>query len=307
MRRYIFRRLLLSLPVLLGVATLVFLLIHLIPGDPIDLMLGETAREADKEQLRRELRLDRPLPEQYGIFLSGLVRGDLGQSLHSHQPVAVAIGQRLPATVELALAALLFACALALPLGMLSAVRRDTGWDYAALSFAMLGAAMPNFWLGPLLIMGFALVLDWLPVSGRDGVGAVILPAVTLGSGMAAILMRMTRASLLDALGQDHVMVARAKGLSPVRVLARYGLRPAALPLLTLIGLQLGSLLAGAIITETIFAWPGLGRLTVQAILSRDYPLAQGCVLVIAAGYVLVNLLTDLLYAVADPRIRYGR
>ncbi len=307
MSRYIFRRLLLALPVLLGVATLVFLLIHLIPGDPIDLMLGETAREADKEQLRRELRLDRPLPEQYGAFLSGLIRGDLGQSLHSHQPVAVAIGQRLPATAELALAALLFACALALPLGMLSAVRRDTGWDYAALSFAMLGAAMPNFWLGPLLIMGFALGLDWLPVSGRDGLGAVILPAVTLGSGMAAILMRMTRASLLDALGQDHVMVARAKGLAPLRVLVRYGLRPAALPLLTLIGLQLGALLAGAIITETIFAWPGLGRLTVQAILSRDYPLAQGCVLVIAAGYVLVNLLTDLLYAVADPRIRYGR
>ncbi|MEW6324492.1 MAG: ABC transporter permease [Nitrospirota bacterium] len=307
MGRYVLRRCLLAVPVVLGVATLVFLLIHLIPGDPVDLMLGETAREADKTQLRRELRLDRPLAEQYGTFLAGLARGDLGRSLHTRQPVLETIAQRLPATAELALAALLFACALALPLGVLSAVRRNSGWDYGALSLALLGAAMPNFWLGPLLIMGFALALDWLPVSGRDGMSAVILPAVTLGSGMAAILMRMTRASLLDVLGQDHLVVARAKGLAPSRVLLRHGLRPALLPVLTLIGLQLGALLAGAIVTETIFAWPGVGRLTVQAILSRDYPLAQGCVLAIAVGYVLVNLLTDWLYAAVDPRIRDGR
>jgi len=305
--RYLLRRCLLALPVMLGVVTLVFVLIHLIPGDPIDIMLGETARQADKEQLRRELRLDRPLAEQYGGFLAGLARGDLGQSLHTRQPVAAAIAQRLPATVELALAALLFACGLALPLGVLSAVRRGSGWDYAALSLALVGVALPSFWLGPLLIMVFALALDWLPVSGREGMGAVILPAMTLGSGMAAILMRMTRSSLLEALSQEHVIVARAKGLAPWRVLVRYGLRPAMIPVLTLLGLQCGALLAGAIITETIFAWPGLGRLTIQAIMSRDYPLVQGCVLAIALSYVAINLLTDLLYAAADPRIRYGR
>jgi peptide/nickel transport system permease protein len=307
MARYLIRRLLLAVPVVLGVVTLVFLLVHLIPGDPIDIMLGEAAHTADKEQLRRELRLDRPLAEQYGRFLAGLARGDLGRSLHAQQPVAVAIAQRLPATVELALAALLVACLLALPLGVLSAVRRGSGWDYTALSLALVGAAMPSFWLGPLLVIIFALALDWLPVSGREGAGAVILPALTLGSGMAAILMRMTRSSLLEALGQEHVAVARAKGLAPWRVLLRYGLRPAVTPVLTLMGLQAGALLAGAIITETIFAWPGLGRLTIQAIMGRDYPLVQGCVLVIAFGYVAINLLTDLLYAAADPRIRYGR
>jgi peptide/nickel transport system permease protein len=305
MTRYLIRRLLLALPVLLGAATLVFLLIHLIPGDPVDLMLGEAAREADKEQLRRELRLDRPLPEQYGSFLAGLVRGDLGRSLHTHRPVAVEIVQRLPATAELALAALLFAGLVALPLGMLSAVRRGSGWDYGALSLALVGAAIPSFWLGPLLVMVFALALDWLPVSGREGAASVILPAVTLGGGMAAILMRMTRSAMLESLGQEHVVVARAKGLSAFRVIWRYGLRTAMIPLLTLIGLQFGALLAGAIITETIFAWPGLGRLTLQAIASRDYPLVQGCVLVIALGYVAATLLTDLLYAAADPRIRY--
>jgi peptide/nickel transport system permease protein len=307
MTRYLVRRLLLAVPVLLGAATLVFLLLHLMPGDPVDLMLGEAALDADKEQLRRALRLDRPLPEQYGRFLAGLAQGDLGRSLHTHRPVAEEIARRLPATAELAVAALGFAVALALPLGMLSAVRRGSGWDYGALSLALVGAAIPSFWLGPLLVMVFALALDWLPVSGRESAAAVILPAVTLGGGMAAVLMRMTRSTLLEALGQEHVVVARAKGLPPFRVLWRYGLRTAVIPLLTLAGLQFGALLAGAIITETIFAWPGLGRLTIQAIAGRDYPLVQGCVLVIALGYVAVTLLTDLCYAAADPRIRHDR
>ncbi|MBI3620841.1 MAG: ABC transporter permease [Nitrospirae bacterium] len=307
MGRYLIRRLLLALPVIFGVMTLVFLLMHLIPGDPVQIMLGESAKQADLEQLRHQLHLDRPLLDQYRLFLSDAIRGDLGESFHLRRPVVAAILERAPATIELAVAAMLFACGLALPLGLLSAARPRSGWDLAALTTALLGVSMPSFWLGPLLVLLFALTLDWLPVSGRDSFSSVILPAVTLGSGMAAILMRMTRSSLLEVMRQDYVAVARAKGLPAWRVWLRYGLRTALLPLLTLLGLQIGALLAGAVITETIFAWPGLGRLTVQAILSRDYPLVQGCVLAVALGYVAVNLATDLLYAVADPRIRYGR
>jgi len=307
MGRYVLRRVVLAIPVVLGVATLVFLLMHLIPGDPVEIMLGESAAQTDIQQLRRQLRLDRPLVDQYGAFLVDALRGDLGESLHLHQPVVSIILQRAPATIELALAAMLFACGLALPLGWLSAARPRGGWDLAALSASLLGVSMPSFWLGPLLVLLFALTLDWLPVSGRESFSAVILPAITLGGGMAAILMRMTRSSLLEVMRRDYVVVARAKGLPAWRVWLRYGFRTALLPLLTLLGLQIGGLLAGAVITETIFAWPGLGRLTVQAILSRDYPLVQGCVLVVALGYVVVNLATDLLYAVADPRIRYER
>jgi peptide/nickel transport system permease protein len=298
---------LLALPVVFGVLTLVFLLMHLIPGDPVQIMLGESAKQTDLEQLRHQLHLDRPLLDQYRLFLSDAIRGDLGESFHLRQPVVAAILERAPATIELAAAALLFACGLALPLGLLSAARPRSGWDLAALMTALLGVSMPSFWLGPLLVLVFSLTLDWLPVSGRGSFSSVILPAVTLGSGMAAILMRMTRSSLLEVMRQDYVAVARAKGLPAWRIWLRYGLRTALLPLLTLVGLQIGALLAGAVITETIFAWPGLGRLTVQAIVSRDYPLVQGCVLAVALGYVAVNLATDLLYAAADPRIRYGR
>jgi peptide/nickel transport system permease protein len=307
MKRYLLRRLLLAVPVVFGVLTLVFLLMHLIPGDPVEIMLGESATQTDLQQLRHQLRLDRPLFDQYRAFLLDAVRGDLGESFHLHRPVIEAILQRAPATIELAAAAMLFACGLALPLGLLSAARPRSGWDLLALSVALLGISMPSFWLGPLLVLLFALRLDWLPVSGRESFGSVILPAVTLGSGMAAILMRMTRSSLLEVMRLDYVVVAKAKGLPAWRVWLRYGLRTALLPLLTLLGLQIGALLAGAVITETIFAWPGLGRLTVQAILSRDYPLVQGCVLVVALSYVMINLVTDLLYAVADPRIRYVR
>ena len=307
MGRYLLRRLLLAVPVVFGVMTLVFLLMHLIPGDPVEIMLGESAAQSDLQQLRHQLGLDRPLLDQYRLFLVEAIQGDLGESIHLHQPVISVILQRAPATLELAAAALLFACGLALPLGWLSAARPRSGWDVGALTFAMLGVSMPSFWLGPLLVLVFSLALNWLPVSGRDSFGSVILPAITLGGGMAAILMRMTRSSLLEVMRREYVAVARAKGMPDWRVWLRYGLRTALLPLVTVLGLQIGALLAGAVITETIFAWPGLGRLTVQAILSRDYPLVQGCVLAVALGYVGLNLATDLLYAVADPRIRYER
>jgi peptide/nickel transport system permease protein len=305
MKRYLARRLLLTIPVVWGVSTLVFLLIHFIPGDPVEVMLGETALAADKAALRRELRLDLPLPAQYLAFLGGLARLDLGRSLFSPRPVGDAIRAALPATAELAVAALAIALLVAVPLGTLAAVKRDTWLDRGAMLAALLGVSVPNFVLAPLLVLAFAIALGLFPVSGREGLQSLILPAFTLGLGMAGILSRMVRSSLLEVLRQDFITVALAKGLPRRRVLLVHALRPALIPVLTLVGLQLGGLLSGAIITETIFAWPGLGRLAFQAIQSRDYPLVQGCVLVIALTYVLVNLATDLLYALADPRVRY--
>jgi len=296
--------LLLVLPTVFGVITVVFLLIHLIPGDPVDVMLGETARAADKVRLRRQLGLDRPLPVQYARYLGHMVRGDLGRSLHSGRPVRRMIVARYPATMELASAALLVALLIALPLGLLTAARRGSYIDLLGRSVAILGGSMPNFWLGPLLILVFAIGLEWTPVSGRGGLPHLVLPAVTLGLGMAAILTRMLRATLLERLSEDYIRTARAKGVSEHIVLIKHALRGAVLPVITILGLQTGALLAGAIITETIFAWPGIGRLTLLAIQTRDYPLVQGCILVIALSYVLVNLATDLMYGVVDPRLR---
>jgi len=305
MGRYLLRRLLLLLPVMWGVSTLVFLLIHLTPGDPVEVMLGETALPAAREALRQSLRLDRPLPEQYFYFLHGLVTGDLGTSLFSREPVFGRLLQALPATAELAVTGLGVALMIAVPLGTVAAVRRGSGLDHGSRFVALLGVSVPNFVLAPLLILAFAIELNWLPVSGRGGLGHLILPALTLGMAFAGILSRMVRASLLEVLGQDYIRAARAKGLSEGRVILRHGLMASVIPVITIVGLQCGALLSGAIITETIFAWPGLGRLTLQAIQARDYPLVQGCVLVISFGYVLVNTATDLLYAYADPRIRY--
>jgi len=305
MGRYLLRRLLLLLPVMWGVSTLVFLLIHLTPGDPVEVMLGETALPAAREALRQSLRLDRPLPEQYLHFLHGLVTGDLGTSLFSREPVFARLLQALPATAELAVTGLGVALMIAVPLGTVAAVRRGSGLDHGSRFVALLGVSVPNFVLAPLLILVFAIELNWLPVSGRDGLGHLILPALTLGMAFAGILSRMVRASLLEVLGQDYIRAARAKGLSEGRVILRHGLMASVIPVITIVGLQCGALLSGAIITETIFAWPGLGRLTLQAIQARDYPLVQGCVLVISFGYVLVNTATDLLYAYVDPRIRY--
>jgi len=287
-----------------GVCTLVFLLIHLVPGDPVEVMLGEGASPADRGALRAGLGLDRPLGVQYLDYLGRLARLDLGTSLHDQRPVTALLGERLVPTLELALAAFTLAVLIALPLGVLAAQRRGTWVDSGAMGFSLLGAAVPNFWLGPLLILVFSLGLGWTPVSGREGWVSLILPALTLGTGLAAVLARMVRSSLLEVLAEDYVRTARAKGLPPLAVLWRHALRNAWLPILTLMGLQFGALLGGAVITETVFAWPGLGSLLVEAIQGRDYPVAQGCVLLISLTYVLVNGATDLAYGVLDPRIR---
>ncbi len=305
MRRYILRRIGLLVPVVIGVVTVVFLIVHFIPGDPVEIMLGEQAQAVDKEALRRQMGLDKPLHVQYVDFLARLARGDLGRSLHTKRPVLESIVRRLPATLELALAAMVVALVLAIPLGLLSAYKKDTVVDQGSMLFALLGISMPNFWLGPLLIIVFSLKLGWLPVSGRGSLAHVVLPAITLGTAMAAILTRMTRASMLDVIQSDYITTARAKGVRESRVVLKHAFRNALIPVVTIVGLQIGGLLAGSIITETIFAWPGIGRLAIQAINARDYPLVQGCVLVIALGYVLVNFLTDLLYGFIDPRIRY--
>jgi len=306
MKPYLLRRLLIALPVVLGVVSLVFLLIHLIPGDPVEIMLGETALPADRAELRAELGLDRPMLEQYLRFLWQLSRGDLGRSLHSREPVAALILQRYPATLLLTVAALLISLGIAVPAGILSGIRQYSVWDHGTMFLALLGVSLPNFWLGPLLILVFSIHLGWFPVSGMGGTRHLVLPALTLGTSMAAIVARMTRSSILEVLREDYVLTARAKGLSEAAVILKHVLRNAVLPVVTVVGLQFGALLAGAVITETIFSWPGLGSLLVSAIQTRDYPLVQGCVLVISLSYVLVNLLTDLAYVLIDPRIQVG-
>ena len=306
MPAYLVQRLGSALLVMFGVVSLVFLLIHLIPGDPIEVMLGESASGADREALRAALGLNQPLPVQYLDYLGGLLQLDLGTSIHFRRPVSALLLERLPATGLLAAASLLVTVLLALPLGIMAAVRRNTIWDSGAMGFSMLGVSIPNFWLGPLLILVFSLWLGWFPVSGQSGLGSVVLPALTLGTGLTAVLSRMVRSSMLEVLGEDYIRTARAKGLPPHRVVLRHGLRNALLPVITLLGLQLGALLAGAVITETVFSWPGVGLLMIEAIQSRDYPVVQACVLLISLSYVIVNLLTDIAYAWVDPRIRFG-
>lgn len=304
MRAYVIRRLLAAVPVVLGVVTLVFLVTRLTPGDPVEIMLGETAAAADKESLRRELGLDRPVLEQYVSFLAGVATGDLGKSLYTRKSVVESIIEKYPATFELAVCSMILAVVMAVPLGVAAAARKNTAVDHGSMAVSLLGVSMPSFFIGPLLILVFSVELKWLPVYGRGGVESLILPSITLGTAMAAILSRLTRSSMIDALGEDYMTTARAKGLSEGAALFRHALANALLPVVTVAGLQFGALLAGAIITETIFAWPGLGRLTIQAINARDYPLVQGCVLAISLSYVFVNLAVDLLYAVIDPRVR---
>lgn len=305
MIRFLLRRLVLTIPVLLGVATLVFALIHLVPGDPAQAMLGEGASPDEVAELRHRLGLDRPLTVQYAAFLAGLAKGDLGVSLRTDRPVTTLILERVPATVELAMAAMAFAIVLAIPLGIVAAVWHRTSVDQAAMTVALLGISIPNFWLGPLLAIVFAVELGWLPVSGRGTPSHLVLPAITLGAALAAILARMTRASLLEELRELYVLAARARGASRVRAILGHALRNSLIPIVTIIGLQVGAVLTGAVITETIFAWPGIGRLLIQSINFRDYPLVQGCILLIAVTYVTMNLLTDLMYGVLDPRIRF--
>ena len=305
MRRYLLSRLAQLVPVLFGVVTIVFLLLHLIPGDPVEIMLGESAVAAQKEELRRELKLDRPVAAQYVEFLGGLVTGDLGVSFRSREPVGREILSRVPATMLLASASLLVALLVAVPLGVLSAMRQHSPLDHLSAFLAMLGLSMPNFWLGPLLILVFSIRMGLFPVAGYGTARHLVLPALTMGAGMAAILMRMLRSSLLEEVRQEYVRAATAKGLSRRAAVLRHALKNSAIPVLTVLGLQFGALLSGSIITETIFSWPGIGRLLVQAIDARDYPLVQGCVLFIALCTVAVNLATDLLYSRLDPRIRY--
>jgi len=303
--RFLVRRLLLTIPVLLGVATLVFSLIHLVPGDPVQAMLGDSASPQDIADLRGRLGLDRPLLVQYGAFLKGALRGDLGSSLRTNQTVTSAILERLPATFELAVAAMCVAAAIAIPLGILAAVRAGTAVDYAATTLALVGISVPNFWLGPLLAIVFSIELGWLPVSGRGSAANLVLPAVTLGAPLAAVLARMTRASVIEELRELYVLAARAKGVSFVRAVLHHAFRNSLIPIVTVFGLQFGAVLTGAVITETIFAWPGVGRLLIQSIAFRDYPLVQGCILLIAVTYVAMNLLTDVAYGLLDPRIRF--
>lgn len=305
MALYILRRLVLTIPVLLGVATLVFALIHLVPGDPAEAMLGETAAASDLEELRQRLGLDQPLLTQYRHFLVGLAQGDLGTSFRYGTPVAQEIAQRMGPTMRLAIVAMLVAVAIAVPLGVIGALYRGRAPDRVAMTLSLAGIAMPNFWLGPVLAIVFAVWLGWLPVSGTGTWRHIVLPAATLGAALAAITARMTRASLVDELRELYVQAARARGLSRTRAVIRHAFRNSLIPVVTILGLQLGSVLTGTIITETIFSWPGVGRLLIQAINFRDYPLVQGCILLISVTYVTMNLVVDVVYAWLDPRIRY--
>ncbi|SNR68465.1 peptide/nickel transport system permease protein [Methylobacillus rhizosphaerae] len=300
------KRLLGVVPVVFGVLLLTFLLVHLVPGDPIEVMLGESAPMADRAKLRAELGLDQSLPVQFLHYLQALAHGDFGYSIHTRKPIADMLLIRIPATAALALCALAIAIGLGLPLGIIAALRQGKWQDGLATLSSLTLSAMPHFWLGPLLMLLFALWLGWLPVSGMSEPGSIVLPALTLGFGLAAILTRMTRASMLEVMNEDFVRTARAKGINEHKVILRHALRAALLPIVTVVGLQLGSLLAGTVITETVFGWEGIGRLLVESIEKRDYPVTQACVVVIALTYVVINLLTDLLYTRIDPRVRFA-
>jgi peptide/nickel transport system permease protein len=304
MLRLLTTRLVYTLPVIWVVVSVVFLLIHLVPGDPIQQMLGEGAAGVDIAAARHQYGLDVPLGEQYVSYWRGVLHGHLGQSLRFQQDVGRLIAVRYPYTLRLTCAALAVAILLSIPAGVHSATHRN-GWSDRAISFvSLLGLSFPNFALGPVLILLFSIWLGILPVSGSGSLAHLVLPAITMGGALAAILTRMVRTSMLEELSQDYVRTARAKGLSEWKVVYKHALRNAFVPVLTVLGLQFGALLAGAIVTETIFSWPGIGRLAIQAISNRDYYLVQGCILVIGLTYVAVNLLTDLLYSVVNPRIR---
>jgi peptide/nickel transport system permease protein len=334
MAAYLLRRLAIAVPILVGVSLAVFLMLHTAGGDPAELRLGLRADPESVARLRREMGLERPLAIQYLDFLAGAVRGDLGRSYRSNTPVTDELRARFPATIELALAAMLLALAIGLTMGTLAAVRKHSVFDYTSTVGALLGVSIPTFWLGLILIIVFGLWLRWLPISGRvdprlgadpatpflafaslvrgdwpvarDALRHLVLPAITLAGWPAAIVARMTRASLLEAMGQDYARTARAKGLRERAILLRHAFRNALIPVVTVAGLEFGTLLGGAVVTETVFAWPGVGQLTVAAIGARDYQVVLGVVLLLATVFVLLNLLVDLLYALLDPRIRYG-
>ena len=315
MKRYLARRLLLLVPVLGGVSIVIFMVLHLSPGDPVEIMLGSQATQEDRSRLREELGLDQPLHVQYVRWLGHVARGDLGRSLWMKRPVLAEVLVRFKATLILTGTALLLSTAAGVALGVASATRPNSLLDRTSAVASLFGASMPSFWLGIVLMVVFALWLGWLPASGmyapygggdlRDLLAHLALPAVTLAAASVTIIARLTRATMLETLGQDYIRTARAKGVVERGVVLRHGLKNALIPIVTVVGVQAGYLLGGAVLTETVFAWPGVGTLMVQGILARDFPLVQGCVLVVALSFVLVNLAVDLLYAWLDPRIRY--
>lgn len=298
------KRLLSIFPVVFGVLLLTFLLVHLVPGDPVEVMLGDSSATADREALRAELGLNQPIYIQFAQYLGKLAQGDFGRSIHTKTPIVELIKTRYPATLQLAFFAMLIGIAIGVPMGIYAALKAGHWQDLVVTIISVRLSAMPAFWLGPMLMLIFAVWLGWLPVSGMDESRTIVLPALTLGFGLSAILTRMTRTSLLEVLHEDYIRTARAKGLSEGTVIVRHALRAALLPIITIVGLQMGSLLAGAVITETIFSWDGIGRLLVESIEKRDYPVTQACVLVVALSYVLVNAATDIAYRMADPRVR---
>jgi len=302
---YIAKRLLLTIPVLIGVSFVVFVMVRIIPGDPAQIIAGEAATREFVEELRRELGLDRPIVVQFGDFLARLLRGDLGRSIRSRIPVVEDLKVRIPNTVILAAAGMVVATSLGVLAGIVSAVRPYSLLDTAVMLLALAGLSMPVFWSGLMLILLFAVMLGWLPAVGTGSWAHLILPAVTLGLTSAAIIARMTRSSMLEVLRSDYIRTARAKGLAEATVVNRHALRNALIPVITVVGLQTGNLLSGAVLTESVFAWPGVGRLMVEGIQTRDYPIVQAAVLVVALTFVIVNLVVDVLYAVVDPRIRY--
>ncbi|MCE7986790.1 MAG: ABC transporter permease [Caldilinea sp. CFX5] len=307
MGAYIRRRLIQSVVVVWGVSVLVFFLLRLAPGDPVSLLLVESASPEQIAEAKAKWGLDKPIPVQYAVFLGRALQGDLGESLFFQEPAIEVLMERMPATLQLSAAALLFSLSVAIPIGMLSALKRDTFWDYLGTGLAMIGQAIPPYWLGIMLILVFSVALGWFPTSGRGTLGHLVLPAITLGSVLMALVTRLVRSGMLDVLGEDYVRTARAKGLRERVVIMRHALRNILIPLVTVVGLQLGALFGGAVITESIFAWPGVGRLALQSINARDYPMVQAAVLVISVVYVFLNLTVDILYVYLDPRIRYDR
>ena len=307
MLTYVGRRILAVVPVLFRVTLAVFSMLFLVPGDPVKIMLAEFVTTPDQiAQMRAQLHLDEPVLKQYGRFVGNALRGDLGVSIRSRRPVAAEITENIGSTGQLALASMLVAIGLGVPLGLVAALGRNSWLDVAAMVVALLGVAMPSFWLGFLLIFVFSLHLGWLPATGGGDLPHLVMPAVALGMIAAAIIARLTRSSMLEVLGQDYVRTARAKGLGSGSVIVRHALRNALIPVVTVFGLQFGNLLAGAVIVETVFSRPGLGRLIVGGILAKDFPLVQGTVLFVAAAYVLINVVVDVAYAYVDPRIRIG-
>jgi len=305
-RAYLLRRLWQSAVTLVGVSVLVFVILRVIPGDPAKMLLPEGAPQAAVEALNRHLGLREPLWIQYALFVRSVVRGDFGQSFQYRAPALRIVIERVPATIQLALTAMALTVLAGVPLGILAAVRQRTGWDYAGTVIAVLGQSLPNFWLGIMLVLLFGVTLRWLPTSGFGGWPSLVLPSVTLAAFPTALVARLTRSSLLEILGQEYIRTGRAKGLGEPRVVLRHALRNAMIPLLTVLGLQIGTLLGGAVITESIFAWPGMGKLVVDAIFFRDFPVVQTILILSATLFVVINLLVDLLYTILDPRIRYG-